>query len=193
MRSLAIVVPIAAVMGGIQAALIVALRISTSKNIQWPMILMAVLSAALLGLGVLRHYWDIWVHRTVRGISFIFVGIDAAGDVFSLVSLFFQPEVDYLGVVIYATEFVLWCGVFAAGGYYNFLPWFRKRWLGRGSMGGMTSEDQSSPVSVSETPQGDGIALHDMPSSTSVFRTASITSGNVRSRNVGQRDGIEVE
>lgn len=30
---------------------------------------------------------EIWFHRTVRGISFIFLGIDAAGDVFSLVSV----------------------------------------------------------------------------------------------------------
>lgn len=48
---------------------------------------MAVLSACLLAAGVLRHYWDIYVHRTVRGISFFFVGIDAAGDLFSLVSV----------------------------------------------------------------------------------------------------------
>lgn len=185
MKSLAVVVPVAAVMAGIQAGLIVALRISTSRDIEWPMILMAVLSALLLGLGVLRHYWDIWVHRTVRGISFIFVGIDAAGDVFSLVSLFFQPKLDILGVVIYATEFVLWCGVFAAGGYYNFLPWFRKRWLGRPSKSETTGDGLSSPPSIHE-PHQNGITLHDMPSSTSVFRTASITSDNLRSRNIAQ-------
>ncbi|CAM1509025.1 Fc.00g027640.m01.CDS01 [Cosmosporella sp. VM-42] len=184
MRSLAIVVPVAAVMAGIQAALIVALRISTKRDIHWPMTLMAVLSATLLGLGVLRHYWDIWVHRTVRGISFIFVGIDAAGDVFSLVSLFFQPKLDVLGVVIYGTEFVLWCGVFACGGYYNFLPWVRKR-LGRGPKGGQ-AEEQASPTSSDGPPPGNGIALHDLPSSSSVFRTASVTSGQLRSRRVVQ-------
>lgn len=48
---------------------------------------MGVLSAVLLAAGVLRHYYDIWIHRTVRGISFIFVGIDAAGDVFSFISI----------------------------------------------------------------------------------------------------------
>jgi len=48
---------------------------------------MGVVSTVLLSAGVLRHYWDIYVHRTVRGISFIFVGIDAAGDVFSLISV----------------------------------------------------------------------------------------------------------
>ena len=127
LRSLALVVPVACIMGGIQAALIVALRIAQEKDLQWPLTLMAVLSAALLAAGVLRHYVDIYLHRTVRGISFLFVGIDAAGDVFSLVSVLFQPELDVLGLVIYGTELVLWIGVFACGGYYNFLPWLRSR------------------------------------------------------------------
>lgn len=48
---------------------------------------MAILSAIGLGLGVLRHYYDIWVHRSVRGISFIFVALDAAGDLTSLLSV----------------------------------------------------------------------------------------------------------
>lgn len=74
-------------LGGIEAGLIFALRAAKSRGLEWPLILMAVLSACLLAAGVLRHYWDIYVHRTVRGISFIFVGIDAAGDLFSLVSV----------------------------------------------------------------------------------------------------------
>jgi hypothetical protein len=57
------------------------------QNRHWPVTLMGVLSTVLLSAGVLRHYWDIYIHRTVRGISFIFVGIDAAGDVFSLISV----------------------------------------------------------------------------------------------------------
>ena len=54
---------------------------------RWPVTLMGIFSTVLLSAGVLRHYWDIYIHRTVRGISFIFVGIDAAGDVFSLISV----------------------------------------------------------------------------------------------------------
>lgn len=113
-------------MAGIQAGLIVGLRIVRQRHVEWPMTLMAILSAVLLAAGVLCHYWDIWVHRTVRGISFLFVAIDAAGDVFSLVSILFQPELDVLGIVIYATEFVLWCGIFLCGGYYNLPSWVRK-------------------------------------------------------------------
>lgn len=48
---------------------------------------MAVLSALGLALGVLRHYYDIYKHRTVRGISWAFVGLDAAGDLTSLLAI----------------------------------------------------------------------------------------------------------
>ncbi|KAK2740820.1 pq loop repeat protein [Colletotrichum kahawae] len=184
LRSLAVVTPIAAVMAGIQVALVFALRIPKSRGTEWPMIVMAVLSAALLAAGVLRHYWDIYVHRTVRGISFIFVAIDAAGDVFSLASIFFQPSVDILGVIIYATEFVLWCGVFACGGYYNFLPWFRKKMLAREQAGGANPAEVTADQDVSP---GNQIALHDMPSSTSVFRTASGEDSGLRPRAIASR------
>jgi hypothetical protein len=162
-------------MGGVQAALIVALRIAKERQLQWPLTLMAVLSAALLAAGVLRHYWDIYVHRTVRGISFLFVGIDAAGDVFSLVSVLFQPKIDVLGLVIYGTEFVLWTGVFACGGYYNLLPWAKRKLENRDAVRSMHVEEP--------------IPLHDLPSSTSVFRTPSAELNMTRQRTAVSRGG----
>lgn len=103
-------------MGGVEARLIFALKVSLwqqleafntrdkmmstndhellsssqagiDRHITWPVTLIAILAAVLLAVGVLRHYCDIYIHRTVRGISFIFVGIDAAGDLFSLISV----------------------------------------------------------------------------------------------------------
>ena len=218
---------LAALMGGVQTGFIFALRVrpipsalrlspsaaksspvfdqhqeSQARGLHWPTTLMAVLSAALLAAGVLRHYWDIYRERTVRGISFIFVGIDAAGDLFSLVSVFFQPTLDTLGMVIYGTELVLWLGVFACGGYFNFAPWVRSRRSGRrsaagsgrgagsaadsrsvrdsGSSGrrepGRASSDSPVVGEASGEPsaavRASG-ALHRASSSTSVFRTAS--------------------
>ncbi|KAG8161744.1 hypothetical protein KVR01_008731 [Diaporthe batatas] len=186
LRSFTVATLIAAVMAGIQTALVFALRIPKYRGTEWPMIVMAVLSAALLAAGVLRHYWDIYVHRTVRGISFIFVAIDAAGDVFSLASIMFQPSVDVLGVIIYATEFVLWCGVFACGGYYNFLPWFCEKMLAREDAERASPAEMSSGQGENVSP-GVGIALHDLPSSTSVFRTASHGDSELRPRTVASR------
>jgi hypothetical protein len=178
-RSLTVVVPIICVMAAIQAGLILGVGHAKERDIKWPSILMAVASATLLAAGVLRHYVDVYIHRTVRGISFIFVGIDALGDVFSLVSVIFQPTMDVLGMVIYGTELVLWIGVCMCGVYYNLVPW-----LGRNRVG---AEGEASmhelPVAASRevrTP-GDfvvasGIALNHLPSSTSVFRTPSASS-----------------
>jgi hypothetical protein len=170
-------------MGGIQAALIIGLRILTLRHVEWPMTLMAVLSAVLLAAAVLRHYWDIWVHQTVRGVSFVFVGIDAAGDLFSLASVFFQPTLDTLGMVIYGPEPVLWLGVFVCGWFYNFLPWIRKKWF--------TDESRHSRFVGMDMGPSDRtdltvapIALHEMPSSTSVFRTASREAAVLRPRTV---------
>lgn len=103
-RCSAFVTGIAVLFGAVETALVFALKVffpsglssgskltlnkqAVKRDLRWPVILMGVLSTALLSAGVLRHYWDIYIHRTVRGISFIFVGIDAAGDVFSLVSV----------------------------------------------------------------------------------------------------------
>ncbi|KAI8630482.1 PQ loop repeat-domain-containing protein [Xylariaceae sp. FL1651] len=181
MKCLCVVAPIVTTMGGVEAALIIGLRISISRHVEWPMTLMAVLSAALLAAGVLRHYWDIWVHRTVRGISFIFVGIDAAGDLFSLLSLLFQPTLDILGMAIYGTELVLWLGVFACGGYYNFLPWVRQKWStneSRRSQSFGLDREYSDQIGSATVP----VALHDIPSSTSVFRTVSTEPAALRPR-----------
>ncbi|KAJ4503270.1 hypothetical protein HRR76_002749 [Exophiala dermatitidis] len=136
---------------------------------------MAVLSACFLCAGVLRHYWDIYTERTVRGISFIFVGIDAMGDLTSLISVFFQPELDILGMVIYGSELALWLGVFACGGYFNLRPWLHRRLEKRGS------ETARREVSVREGSRDEPVELqpissrNSVRSSSSVFRTASAT------------------
>jgi hypothetical protein len=171
-------------MAGVQAALIVTLRIAKHHDVLWPMTVMAVLSAALLAAGVLRHYWDIWIHRTVRGISFIFVAIDAGGDLFSLISILFQPTLDVKGMVIYATELTLWLGVFACGGYFNLLPYVQRKLETRRSNRRQASQPQpaiQAPACVQ------GITLHDMPSSTSVFRTPSSELAVARSRTSASR------
>lgn len=147
-RALTLVVPTAAVMAGIQVGLVFALRVAKRRHLDWPLILMAVLSALLLSAGVLRHYWDVWVHREVRGISFIFVAIDAAGDVFSLISVFFQPELDILGMVIYGSELVLWLGIFACGAWFNLRPWLKVKYGGKSSDNTISGED--SELSATE-------------------------------------------
>lgn len=187
MRIFAVAVPVTAVMGGIECGLVFGLRQARDTHVHWPMILMAVLSACLLSAGVLRHYWDIYKERTVRGISFIFVAIDALGDLTSLISVIFEPKLDILGLVIYGSELILWCGVMACGGYYNFRPWLRRQKDKRQSKRGQNLAMQRPQIYQQE----DGAAAH---SSNTVFRTASgsrqgseeESSSDIRFRNIAR-------
>ncbi|MCJ1318348.1 hypothetical protein MMC15_003676, partial [Xylographa vitiligo] len=75
----------------------------------------------------------------------------------------FEPQLNVQGMAIYGTELVLWIGVFACGGYFNFLPWVRK---------GISDRRRVREEQETQT-RNSGIALQNLPSSTSVFRTAS--------------------
>ena len=164
-------------MGGVQTGLIFAIRHAKEKGLHWPSILMTVASASLLAAGVLRHYMDLYLYRTVRGISFIFVGIDALGDVFSVISVVFEPKLDTLGMVIYGTDLVLWTGIFICGAYYNLTLWMTARRAKSKSEHNQPDNIGLPSVRVDERVNAaaatSGIALHDFPFSTSVFRTLS--------------------
>jgi len=176
-RSLVVVAPIAILMAGIEVGLVFALRLGIERGTAWPVMLMAALAALFLALGVLRHYLDIYIHKTVRGISFIFCGIDALGDLTSLLSVFFQPTLDVLGIVIYGVELVLWIGIFACGGCFNLRPWIKSRLQVKREGNDVSPENETQEQTVTV-----GVVLHDLPSSTSVFRTPSAELAVVRER-----------
>jgi len=72
-------------------------------------------------------------------------------------------------MVIYATEFFLWCGVFACGGYYNLVPWVRVKRSARNQR--KRNEREHPPIDVEGV--SNAVELERLPSSTSVFRTPS--------------------
>lgn len=125
------------VFGGVEASTIFAIqsglraRRSADIQYQWPVVLMGVLAGVLLCAGVSRHYIDIYRERTVRGISFLFCGIDALGDLTSLISvvLWFRAgeSLDILGICVYASEFTMWAGIFACGIRYNLRSWLQRK------------------------------------------------------------------
>lgn len=170
-------------MAGIEVGLIFALRNGISRGITWPRILMAVLAALFLALGVLRHYWDIYIHRTVRGISFIFCAVDALGDLTSLIAVLFQPHLDILGMVIYGVELVLWFGVFACGGYFNLRPWLNQKMHSKASdQDDRNASHDPNDGTNTEVARTGGLVLHNLSSSTSAFRTSSVSVDTVGSR-----------
>jgi len=164
---------------------------------------MAILSAVGLGLGVLRHYWDIYTHRSVRGISFIFVALDAAGDVTSLLSVgelvwwaafgaqvrlkqcpFSLPldiisqvivrPVDVKGAVIYGVELALWIGIFILGAVFNLRAWLK---------GANDSEGRLNDATELHSPCDEG----EVTATTRPTRAPSVSSQSSVFQTVGLR------
>lgn len=176
-RASIVVFSIACAMGAIEFGLVIAFDTAVARGVRWPLTMMATIAALLLALGVLRHYVDIWTHRSVRGISFLFVTIDALGDLTSLLSVLFQPEHEIMGIIIYAAELALWIGVLACGGYYNLLPRCRLQTLQ--PQPHYVGTDTHEPANAAHS-----ISLHSLPSSTSVFQTPS-SDAEMRNRSSG--------
>lgn len=170
----AFVIPAAVVMGSAETALIFAVRIALGKGMLWPLTLMAVLATLLLALGVMEQYIAIWKNRSVEGISFLFCGLDALGDMTSIISVTFEPRLNVLGLVIYTVELVLWLGIFACGCWFKLIPLAKQKIIARKMEAGPGTRE-------GHIPQQQSIMLHNLPSSTSVFRTATARS-EARSR-----------
>lgn len=159
LRAMLVALLIAAFMAAVEVGLVFAVRIALNRGTEWPATLLAALAAFLLALGVFEQYIAIWKNKSVEGISFLFCGIDALGDVTSIISVCFEPHLSILGLVTYSVEFLLWLGVFACGAYFKLIPWTRSK-VGRARR-------------RREVPAADaGVTLQDLPSSTSVFHTA---------------------
>lgn len=97
----------------------------------------------------------------------------------------FQPKLDILGMVIYATEFVLWCGVFACGAWFNLRPWIKQN---EKSKHEVRRETGSGNEGTGEGRGGNEVVLERVGSSTSVFRTPSSVASlrtSVRVETVG--------
>lgn len=139
----------ASIIGGVEAGLYFALPHAWERDIEWPMTLMAVLAAVLLGCGVVRYYWEIYKSRSVKGISFLFVFIDAGGDAVSIMALVFAPRIDILGIVIYSIEAALWAGVGILGIHFRFRSWLLNK-IGRKS-GGSDSASSESTMEAGES------------------------------------------
>lgn len=92
-------------------------------------------------------------------------------------------------MVIYATEFVLWCGVFACGGYFNFLPWVQQIlsvWRQGRKAGEVIIPAQEVEIGRANG-QSNDIDLRRVPLSISVFRTpSSIISSRIIIKNISR-------
>ena len=107
--------------------LILTLRPIYLRGISFPVTIVGVIAAILLGAGLIPPYFEIFRRRgKVVGISFIFLSLDWFGAFFSLMALVAQRSFDVLGGTVYITCLVLECGIFV-----SHLMWWLCTYQGR--------------------------------------------------------------
>ncbi|KAJ5689470.1 hypothetical protein N7462_003862, partial [Penicillium macrosclerotiorum] len=79
--------------GGIEALLILTLRIPYKKGVTWPDLVVGVVAAILLSAGLLPPYFELWKRDgRVIGFNWVFLSIDTLGGLFSLFALGMIPS-----------------------------------------------------------------------------------------------------
>ncbi|KAF9434729.1 hypothetical protein BGZ76_007544 [Entomortierella beljakovae] len=106
-------------MGGIEVGAIFATRAGKDHNVRGTVDAAGILPVVLLGLGFFPQYIGILRLRSVVGVSMMFITADAAGSVFSIISLVFRDKFDILATMNYAMVFICDLIVVAFYVYYN--------------------------------------------------------------------------
>ncbi|KTW28162.1 hypothetical protein T552_02021 [Pneumocystis carinii B80] len=117
--------------GFIEAGFVFLARLFIRRNIEWPIITIGVISSIFICIGLFPPYYDIYIHKCVRGISFIFLLIDMGGALFSFLSLLFEPKFDILAAISYSSVFFLEIGIIMFDYYFKLLEWNKKRKLNK--------------------------------------------------------------
>jgi len=94
-------------MGGIEVGIIYAVKSSVKKGSTVPLKSLSVTNSVFNGLGFIPQYWEIYKRKEVTGISLMFMAVDIAGGVFSILSLAFKEKFDVFASVSYGVIVVM--------------------------------------------------------------------------------------
>ncbi|CAG8479233.1 8045_t:CDS:2, partial [Paraglomus brasilianum] len=75
------------VLGAIQAAGVIGVKIAEEKEITWPKTTLGIIPTAILLCGFIPQFYEIYHAKMVQGISLIFMALDISGAAFSILSL----------------------------------------------------------------------------------------------------------
>ncbi|CEJ60241.1 Putative PQ loop repeat protein [Penicillium brasilianum] len=146
--------------GGLEALLILTLRIPYNKGVTWPDLVVGIVAAILISAGLIPPYFELWKRDgRVIGFNWVFLAIDTLGGLFSLFALAAQGTFDILGGIMYILVVVLESGI-----YLSHIIWrFRYRQLRREAkesgrsiddLLGLTSND-TEEITDTQTPAVD--------------------------------------
>ncbi|KAG0211988.1 hypothetical protein BGX33_003947 [Mortierella sp. NVP41] len=106
-------------MVGIQVGAVYATRAGIDRNVKGTVEAAGIIPIVLLVLGFVPQYIDIYRDRSVVGVSMAFIAADAAGAIFSIISLIFRSEFDLLATLNYVAVLICDLIVVAFYVYYN--------------------------------------------------------------------------
>ncbi|EED17598.1 PQ loop repeat protein [Talaromyces stipitatus ATCC 10500] len=154
--------------GGIEALLILTLRIPYRKGITWPDLIFGVIAAIMLASGFVPLYSEVWKRRgRVVGVNWVFLSIDSLGALFSLFALAAQGTFDILGGILYIVVFLAEVFIFLSHVIWRFR---HRKLLREAKESGKTVDDllaekdgdpvddnEKSNSSVTQTPVDQGV------------------------------------
>ncbi|RHZ74280.1 hypothetical protein CDV55_108876 [Aspergillus turcosus] len=114
-KAISVVVGTGVLFGGLEALLILTLRIPYNKGVTWPDLVVGVVAAVLLASGLLPPYFELWKRDgRVIGFNWTFLAIDTLGGLFSLFALAAQGTFDILGGIMYIIVVILEAGIYVS-------------------------------------------------------------------------------
>ncbi|KZT70733.1 hypothetical protein DAEQUDRAFT_764312 [Daedalea quercina L-15889] len=96
-----------ALLGGLQAGLVYAVRPSYEHGHPAGVDFFGIASSVTIAIGLLPQYYEIWKHKEVIGISILFMTVDMLGGVFNDLSLAFKSEFNVIASVTYSLVVVM--------------------------------------------------------------------------------------
>lgn len=88
------------------------------KGVKWPMLVIGIVASVLLVLGLIPPYFEMAKRKgRVVGINFVFLGMDASGALFSLLSVV-VGNMDVMSLILYALVLAMECGIFSGSLYW---------------------------------------------------------------------------
>lgn len=97
---------------GLEIGLILWLRPLYRDDKTWPMLVIGIIASVLLALGLIPPYFELAKRRgRVIGINFVFLSMDSAGALFSLLSVV-VGTMDVLSLILYAIVLGMEMGIF---------------------------------------------------------------------------------
>ncbi|KAF5361981.1 hypothetical protein D9756_002428 [Leucocoprinus leucothites] len=150
--SFGIVVGTMIIVGALEVMLVFVTRPAYERGISAPVQLYGVLSVVLIASGLLPQYWEIYLLREVKGISYTFICIDMLGGVLNTLSLAFASEFNGLAAASYTAVTIMDSVIIIAALILNPRARKRRRLAGTADGADIESAGERVETETSTTP-----------------------------------------